>query len=419
MSESEEDATSESDWPVSAEWLQNILRNHHKDLEDPAITIIAFNVKPGCDPSESVLSHIVAVSVEYCIKNDGSSDTHSLRLVIKMLPQDPFSRFFVTEAQFDLREIKFYTEVVPDLEKFKEAQLADSDGSDIKIPIPKCYYGHYFAGTNEPDPSPPESVLVLENIKSSGYACSDFSRGLTLKQTKAAVQAIAQIHALSLSYKVLEAKSLTDKYPFLFQTTRASDSYQQLIERGLPQLSQFLETRPGLADILAALNELRPHTKAIIESLLTPKEPLALITHTDFWCNNLMFKEDDSSCQCSILDWQMVTYSRATNDLALLLVSSVPAELRRLHTSKLLDNYWEILVSTCRRLGLDVETTLEYDRDQLERDYKHSQLLALLLCIGSVDLALGNAQMEERLLELLQDLHKDGLLTAEVVRQST
>lgn len=111
MSESEDDATSESDWPVSAEWLQNILKNHHKDLEDPAITIIAFSVKPGCDPSESVLSHIVAVSVQYCIKNDGSSDTHSLRLIIKMLPQDPFSRFFVTEAQFDLREIKFYTEV--------------------------------------------------------------------------------------------------------------------------------------------------------------------------------------------------------------------------------------------------------------------------------------------------------------------
>ncbi|KAK9884575.1 hypothetical protein WA026_007418 [Henosepilachna vigintioctopunctata] len=415
MSDSEDEATSESDWPVSAEWLQNILKNHHKDLEDPAITIIAFSVKPGCEPSESVLSHIVAVTVQYCIKNDGSSNTHSLKLIIKMLPQDPFSRFFVTEAQFDLREIKFYTEVVPDLEKFKQENT--NDGQEMRLPIPKCYYGHYFAGTNEPEPSPPESVLVLENIKTCGYVSSDFSRGLTLRQTTAAVQAIAQIHALSLSYKILKANSLTDKYAFLFQTTRASDSYQQLIERGLPQLSQFLETRPGLADILAALNDLRPHTKAIIESLLTPKEPMALITHTDFWCNNLMFKEDDTVCQCSILDWQMVTYSRATNDLALLLISSVPAELRRLHTEKLLDAYWETMISSCRSLGLNVETTLEYDRKQLGEDFKRSQLLALLLCIGSVDLALGNAQMEERLLELLQDLHTEGLLCADVIKQ--
>lgn len=33
---------------------------------------------------------------------------------------------------------------------------------------------------------------------------------------------------------------------------------------------------------------------------------------------------------------------------------------------------------------------------------------------GSVDLALGNAQMEERLVELLKDLHKEKLLNVNV-----
>lgn len=275
-----------------------------------------------------------------------------------------------------------------------------------------------FPGTNDPEPSPPESVLVLENIKPQGYNSADFSHGLTLRQTTAAVEAIAQLHALSLTLKIKEGKSLSERYPFLFQTTRASDSYQQLVERGLPQLSQFLERRPGLENVLAALNELRPHTKEIIENLLAPEEPMALITHTDFWCNNLMFREDEDSCVCSILDWQMVTYSRPTNDLALLLISSVPAELRRLHTDSLLDGYWDCLTSTCRKLGLDIESELGYDRKKLSEDYKRSQLLALLLCIGSVDLALGNAQMEERLLVLLQDLHADGLLNADLAGQA-
>ena len=36
----------------------------------------------------------------------------SLDLIVKQLPQDPFARFFVKEAQFDLREIKFYTKVI-------------------------------------------------------------------------------------------------------------------------------------------------------------------------------------------------------------------------------------------------------------------------------------------------------------------
>lgn len=171
-----------------------------------------------------------------------------------------------------------------------------------------------------------------------------------------------------------------------------------------------------MENILAALNDLRPHTKDIIENLLAPEEPMALITHTDFWCNNLMFLEEDNTCVCAILDWQMVTYSRPTNDLALLLISSVPAELRRLHTDSLLDGYWAQMTATCRKLKLDIESELGYDRKKLGEDYKRSQLLALLLCIGSIDLALGDAQMEERLLELLQDLHADGLLNADVAK---
>lgn len=223
------------------------------------------------------------------------------------------------------------------------------------------------------------------------------------------------MHALSLTLKVKEGRLLSERYPFLFQTSKASDSYQQLVERGLPQLSQFLERRPGLETILESLNGIRSNTKEVIEKLLLPEEPMALITHTDFWCNNLMFKESENGCLCSILDWQMVTYSNPTNDLALLLISSVPAELRRLHTDTLLDTYWQTLTRTCSKLTLNITEELGYDREQLGKDYRRSQLLALLLCIGSIDVALGDPLTEERLLELLRDLDKDGLLNSDVV----
>lgn len=417
MSESEDDSTSGADWPVTEEWLQAVLKQHHNELPEPStITVVDFTVRPGCDAGESVLSDILAVAVKYCLKDDPAETAHALSFIIKLLPQDPFSRFFVTEAQFDLREIKFYTQVVPELENFRKQQL--EEGVKLDLPIPKCYYAHYSAGSTEPEPTPPESVLVLENIKPQGYVGANFSRGLTLRQTRAAVEAIAQVHALSLSLKVKEGRSISERYPFLFQTNRASDSYQQLVERGLPQLSQFLEKRPGLESVLEALNAIRPNTKEVIENLLSPKEPMALITHTDFWCNNLMFKEDDADCECAILDWQMVTYSRPTNDLALLLISSVPAELRRLHTESLLDSYWETLTKSCNKLKLNVEEELSYDRNQLAEDFKRSQLLALLLCIGSVDVALGDPLTEERLLELLRDLHNEGLLTMDLLKEN-
>lgn len=44
---------------------------------------------------------------------------------------------------------------------------------------------------------------------------------------------------------------------------------------------------------------------------------------------------------------------------------------------------------------------------------RKSQLLALLLCIGSADIALGNQQAEQRFLDVLRDLYKDGVLNIE------
>ncbi|XP_050295948.1 uncharacterized protein LOC126735889 [Anthonomus grandis grandis] len=421
MSDSEDDCSDNTsgvaDWPVTEEWLLAVLKEHHKDLsESAAITIIEFTVKPGCETGECVLSDILAVIVTYCIRGDPEGANHNLNFIIKLLPQDPFSRFFVTEAQFDLREIKFYTQVVPDLEIFKNQVCQEDSETDLILPIPKCYYAHYSPGETEPEPIPPSSVLVLENIKPNGYQSVDFSTGLDLRQAKAAMEAIAKVHALSLCLKVTEGQVLSEKYPFLFQTSQASDSYQQLVERGLPQLFEFLESKDELKDILNMLNDLRPHTKEIIESLLGAEEPMALITHTDFWCNNLMFKENQGNCQCAILDWQMVTYSRPTNDLALLLVSSVSADLRREHTDELLDVYWVKLVENCKKLKVDIEEMLNYDRKKLGEDFRKGQLLALLLCIGSVDLALGNAQMEERLVALLKDLYKEDLLSIAVAR---
>ncbi|KAG7190920.1 hypothetical protein KM043_006979 [Ampulex compressa] len=400
-----------SEWEVEKEWLDSILTEFHKE----PVVVPYFNVSPGCTTGESVLSAIIRVKGIYVLTT--SNTKHDLSIIVKQLPKDPFSRFFVTEGQFDLREIKFYTQVMPDLKDFQARQLATDKGKGedkIVLPVPVCYHAHYSpAGGTDDSPTLPESILVLDDLRDSDFRNAKFRQGLTLDQTKVALDAIARIHAHSLAMKVIDGQSLSERYSFLFQTAKATDSYQQLVERGLPQLAEFLENTPGLEAVLEALSALRPRTKHIISALLAPEGPLALITHTDFWCNNLLFREGPSGLECCILDWQMVTYSRPTNDIALLLVSSVPTELRRKHTETLLDAYWNALTSTCSRLGLDIPKDLGYTREDLDKDYRRSQLLALLLCIGSVDVALGDPECERRLIDVLEDLHNDGVLTDE------
>lgn len=121
-----------------------------------------------------------------------------------------------------------YLQVVPDLEVFQKQNRVTS-AEPIELPIPRCIHAHYSpGGGTEESPELPESFLVLENLATRGFEGAEFSRGLTLKQAEAALDAVARIHALSLTLKIKEGKALSERYPFLFQTTRATDSYQQL-----------------------------------------------------------------------------------------------------------------------------------------------------------------------------------------------
>lgn len=107
--------------------------------------------------------------------------------------------------------------------------------------------------------------------------------------------------------------------------------------------------------------------------LLHPTEPMGLITHTDFWSNNLLLKEqvdDNFDDSCSIIDWQMITYSHPTNDIALLITSSLPSSIRRQHETKLLDFYYNLLKSNCHKLSIDIELDLQYSRNKMECDYR-------------------------------------------------
>ena len=253
-------------------------------------------------------------------------------------------------------------------------------------------------------------------MKASGFRMVDFRTGLELDQACSAAESIARIHASALAYRIQMDVDLTQAFPFLFQPEAAAESYQQLLERGLPQLATFLHTnasddRPELHAVLAKLHKLRPKARETIANLLRPASAIATLTHTDFWCNNLLFRQsDETSAQktdCCILDWQMATYSRPTNDLALLLVTSVSGELRRSQTAHILDVYWRQFIATAQELGLDVEGRLGYGRKDLDHDYQRSLLLAVLLGIGSVDLAIGHPATEKRLSDVLMDLSDD------------
>lgn len=100
--------------------------------------------------------------------------------------------------------------------------------------------------------------------------------------------------------------------------------------------------------------------------------------------------------------------------MALLLVSSANGELRRKHTETLVQGYFENVLEWVTRLGEDA-TSLGWERTRVMREMRRSQLLALLLCLGSVDVALGDVKAEKRLHDALEDARDQGLLDQDFI----
>lgn len=177
MTDTEDDSIGSDSWPVNEDWLIEMLKQHHCTNND--IKIADFSAKQGCSEGVSNLSDILAIAVVYNIASlpseiastEASCSSEKLEFIIKLLPHDPFSRYFVTEAKFDLREIRFYTRVMPELMEFQRRNIKPGC-EKMTISVPKCFYTHYSPGKVLPatqSPEPPESILVLEDMRSAGY----------------------------------------------------------------------------------------------------------------------------------------------------------------------------------------------------------------------------------------------------------
>lgn len=103
--------------PADPEWLSGVISRLIDQPRD-AVTVIGDQTvaTPAVSDPHNVLSSIVAVHIVYAV--EGVPGTDSLDVVIKSLPQEPYSRAFVLEAQFDYREVHFYNTVGPFLPFF-------------------------------------------------------------------------------------------------------------------------------------------------------------------------------------------------------------------------------------------------------------------------------------------------------------
>ena len=273
------------------------------------------------------------------------------------------------------------------------------------MPIPICYHASHKETA--------ESVLVLEDLSSKGFKIEALTRGLSLPQAASALRALAKIHAASVVYQSKEKVDMRKKFPYLLSPEQALASFQSLVNRGLPLLVKFLQNKSEHKLVRDKLQEYQSENMVsnVIKKSFESSNKLNTLVHCDFWVNNLLFCGTDDDPLCCIIDWQLVTYGKPAIDLALLLTTSLNTDVRRDSRKTLITTYWTEFKSHLAEMGRgDDQLVKDYELADLEVDLKSAEAMAALVMVGSVDLALGVPEREERVLSILRDYFQDKIL---------
>ena len=251
-------------------------------------------------------------------------------LIAKLSPADP--RLRATFARANAREVGFYT-------RFARG-----------LPVPDCVYGDCDTDTGA-------SILLLQDL--GQMRAGVFVNGLGHSDARAMVGALAEIHAAwweAPELARLSGSALVDEFAF----AKAWHAYPRALARLLP------ETRlPGA--FLALGDHIAAHQAAVFGALLEDG-PLTVL-HRDCQVDNLMF---DAAGRAVVLDWQFMGKGRGAYDLALALISSLPAPLRRSAERGLVEYYHAELI----RRGVT-----GYDAAQCWGDYRRAGISRLFLSV--------------------------------------
>lgn len=111
-------------------------------------------------------------------------------------------------------------QIYDDLLKFQNRNLKNGC-EPLTMDVPKNYFTSYKSGQfdtpSDESPEPPESILVLQDMRTLGYTSANLSDGLNLIEAESAIKSIASFHALVLGMKYKEKVDLNEKYPVSFE----------------------------------------------------------------------------------------------------------------------------------------------------------------------------------------------------------
>ena len=225
------------------------------------------------------------------------------QLFIKLPPQDPQQRQFVTSTGMGKREAMFYRTLA----------------KEVNVRVPRCY----FADTDE---AGEHYIMLLEDLQQSGCSFRNASSAYSLAYIESVLEGFATLHAPYLQSRRFE-NDLSWLAPPMQHAMGAV-----LVKRAF---EHYQDDMPAIFSEAAEL--FLSHTDRIYQ--LWNEGPVTLV-HGDVHDGNLFMDQ----AQAGFLDWALICKTSGMRDLANFMVGSMRPEDREAHQRTLIERYRERMI---------------------------------------------------------------------------
>ncbi|XP_060531965.1 uncharacterized protein LOC132705405 [Cylas formicarius] len=322
----------------------------------------------------------VMLKIDAKIKSHGGEQI--VHAVAKCMPpskviQDTFNLSFTFK-----NEICWYTSIIPTMQKFQS-----ENGAQNIIDFFPTMYGARTSLDSDKDIVDDDGVLLLENLKESGFENEDRRRGFDIQTAKEIVKKLAVFHSVAVAIKIKNPELFEAKIHAHLYGAECSDDSTSGLQDCFKYVIKLLQED---SECKVLLDRVKPALALNPWGLRHAREPWAGVVHLDLWTNNIMVKKQENDTKVMFLDLQAGTYASITADLIIFVTTSVKFPDIEVHMDDLIKLYYSTFIDNLKEFGVDT-TPFSYDSflEELKTEASCGQYGR---CISLVFAALGEKE---------------------------
>lgn len=361
------------------ELLSRYLRRSVKVLKQDSKLLTA--------PGENYGSVMMALSVTTV--DERNSEEH-LNLVAKTIPTNEMLRkLFQVQISF-VKELNVYVKIVPALRDLEDEHSVNTNrASDLFC---RCYGGRNNLQGNDGIVDE-NAVILLENLKLSGYSNGDRLHGFNFDAAVLVLQNLARFHATPIALKILK--------PQVFESTIGA-TFAVVPEPNKLDAHKIDRFVTGLQGVIVHENEdnekeLLPYAREVVKNVRAtladsmfqkddPKKPFVTFGHSDFWVNNMMIRndEDNKPASLKIIDFQTPGHQSLACDLLFFMYSSISADVLYSNEDEFLRIYYDSFINCLEAFELKDLEDFTWDKFISEIQAQSSFVLSQIMFMYKV-----------------------------------